>query len=194
MLFRSPARITAVHRERCALVCEHGEGYGRLKKGAYYAGAGQFPTVGDFVLIDWSPAGDSRILRTLPRRTYFFRRAPLTGGEQAVAANCDWVFVMQSMNQNFNLKRLERYLAVAWQSGAEPVVVLTKADLAGDPGTFVRAAQAAAPGAAVYAVSARTGQGLEALNPYLLPGKTIAFLGSSGVGKRSEERRVGKEC
>ena len=180
-----PARITAVHRERCALVCEHGEGYGRLKKGAYYAGTGQFPTVGDFVLIDWSPAGDSRILRTLPRRTYFFRRAPLTGGEQAVAANCDWVFVMQSMNQNFNLKRLERYLAVAWQSGAEPVVVLTKADLAGDPGAFVRAAQAAAPGAAVYAVSARTGQGLEALNPYLLPGKTIAFLGSSGVGKSS---------
>ena len=141
-----PARITAVHRERCALVCEHGEGYGRLKKGAYYAGAGQFPTVGDFVLIDWSPAGDSRILRTLPRRTYFFRRAPLTGGEQAVAANCDWVFVMQSMNQNFNLKRLERYLAAAWQSGAEPVVVLTKADLAGDPAAFVREAQAAAPG------------------------------------------------
>jgi len=179
------ARVTAVHRERYALACEHGDLYGRLKKSAYRTGEA-IPTVGDFVLIDYNPSGDSQILRTLPRRTFFSRRAAGPDGtEQAVAANCDYVFVMQSMNQNFNLSRLERYLTLAWQSGAKPVVVLTKLDLADTPERYLEDARSVSQGAPVHAVSALTGEGLEELSPYLAPGKTTAFLGSSGVGKSS---------
>lgn len=179
------ARVTAVHKERYALTCEHGDLFGRLKTSAYRNGE-TIPTVGDFVLIDYNSSGDSPILSTLPRRTFFSRRAAgPAGAEQAVAANCDYVFVMQSMNQNFNLSRLERYLALAWQSGAEPVIVLTKLDLAEDPELYLKAARSISQGAPVHAVSARTGAGLEELAAYLAPGKTAAFLGSSGVGKSS---------
>ena len=182
----TPARITAVHKERYALVCEHGEAYGRLKTKEYYGGLEEFPTAGDFVLIDYNPDGDSRIVKTLPRRTFFSRRDPAPGrGEQAVAANFDCVFIMQSMNQNFNARRLERYLTLAWQSGAAPVVVLTKADLAADREYYIRTAESLAAGAPVYAVSAKTGAGLDALAAYVSPGKTVVFLGSSGVGKSS---------
>ena len=116
-----PARITAVHKERYELVCEYGLGYARLKTKEYYNGTEDFPTAGDFVRIDYVPNGDSRIIRTLPRRTFFSRRDPTPGrGEQAVAANFDYVFILQSLNHNFNGKRLERYLTLAWQSGAVP--------------------------------------------------------------------------
>ena len=181
-----PARITAVHKERYALVCEHGEAYGRLKTKEYFGGFEEFPTTGDFVLIDYNPGGDSRIVKTLPRRTFFARRDPTPGrGEQAVAANFDYVFIMQSMNQNFNARRLERYLTLAWQSGAAPVVVLTKADLAEDLAYYIRTAESLVAGVPVCAVSAKTGAGLDDLAAYMSPGKTVVFLGSSGVGKSS---------
>ncbi len=107
-----PARITAVHKERYALACDCGETYGRLKTKEYYGGLEEFPTVGDFVLTDYNPGGDSRITATLPRKTFFSRRNPTPGrGEQAVAANFDYVFIMQSLNHDFNEKRLERYLS-----------------------------------------------------------------------------------
>ena len=181
-----PARITAVHKERYALVCEHGETYGRLKTKEYFGGFEEFPTTGDFVMIDYNPGGDSRIVKTLPRKTFFSRRDPLPGrGEQAVAANFDYVFIMQSMNQNFNPRRLERYLTLAWQSGAAPVVVLTKADLAQTCEPYIRTAESLAAEAPVYAVSAKTGAGLNDLAAYMAPGKTVVFLGSSGIGKSS---------
>lgn len=181
-----PARITAVYRGRYALVCEYGEGFARLKTKEYHSGDEDFPTVGDFVMIHYISNGDSQIIRTLPRRTFFSRRDPTPGrGEQAVAANFDYVFIMQSLNLNFNEKRLERYLTLAWQSGAEPVIVLTKADLVLDCSDYVRAAERLAFGVAVHAVSAKTGLGMEALEAYMQPGKTIVFLGSSGVGKSS---------
>ena len=182
-----PARITAVHRERYALICEYGEVFGRLKSSEYYDRGGEaFPTTGDFVLIDYNPAGDSRILATLPRRSFFSRRDPTPGrGEQAVAANFDYVFILQSLNYDLNIRRLERYLTQAWQSGAVPVVVLTKADLVEDTLEAVRMIEDAAVGVEVFAVSARTGAGLEALKRYLCPGKTLVLLGSSGVGKSS---------
>ena len=125
-----PARVTAVHKERYALVCEFGEIYGRLKTKEYYGGYEEFPTTGDFVMIQFNPSGDSQIIKTLPRKTFFSRRDPTPGrGEQAVAANFDYVFIMQSLNQDFNRKRLERYVTLAWQSGATPVVLFTTADL-----------------------------------------------------------------
>lgn len=181
-----PARITAVHKERYALVCEYGETYGRLKTKEYYGGFEEFPTAGDFVLINYNPNGDSQIIKTLSRKTFFSRRDPTPGrGEQAVASNFDTVFIMQSLNQDFNTKRLERYLTLAWQSGAIPVVVLTKADLVDEYAPYVHIVESFAVGVSVYAVSAKTGAGLDALADYMMPGKTIVFLGSSGVGKSS---------
>lgn len=181
-----PARVTAQHKERYEIVCQQGHAYARLKTKEYYAGGEPFPTVGDYVMIDYVETGDSRILATLPRKTFFARRAPgPIPKDQAVAANFDTVFILQSMNGNFNPKRLERYLTLAWQSGADPVILLTKADLVPDPADFLDRAAKVAAGAAVHAVSARTGRGLEALAPYLQPGKTLVFLGSSGVGKSS---------
>lgn len=182
----SPARITAVHKERYALVCEYGDTYGRLKTKEYYGGFEEFPTIGDFVLINYNPSGDSQIVRTLPRRTFFSRRDPDLGrGEQAVASNFDYVFIVQSLNQDFNARRLERYLTLAWQSGAIPVVVLTKADLVDEHDSYIRIVQNLAEGVPVHAVSSKTGAGLETLINYMTPGKTIVFLGSSGVGKSS---------
>ena len=181
-----PARVTAVHKDRYAIVCQEGETYARLKTREYYGGFEVFPTAGDFVMIHYIPNGDSQIIATLPRKTYFARRDPDRGrGEQAVAANFDYVFIMQSLNMDFNPKRLERYLTIAWQSGAIPVILLTKADLTPDYAEQLMAAEHVAPGVSIHAVSARTGFGLESLAPYLQPGKTVVFLGSSGVGKSS---------
>lgn len=182
-----PARVTAVHKERYELVCEYGPVFGRLKTGVYYADGGEsFPTTGDFVLISFNQSGDSQIIKTLPRRSFFSRRDPTPGrGEQAVAANFDYVFIIQSLNLDFNPKRLERYITLAWQSGATPVIVLTKADLVGDFSGQMRGVEKVASGIGIYAVSAMSGAGLDALADYLKPGKTIVFLGSSGVGKSS---------
>lgn len=181
-----PARITAVHKERYALVFEYGETYGRLKTKEYFVGFEEFPTTGDFVMINYIPGSDSQIIKTLPRRTFFSRRDPTPGrGEQAVASNFDYVFIIQSLNHDFNAKRLERYLTLAWQSGAAPVVVLTKADLVDDSSPYIRTVKSYAAGLPVCAVSSKTGSGLKALSAYMSPGKTVVFLGSSGVGKSS---------
>ena len=182
-----PARVTAVHKERYALVSDRGECYGRLKPAIYYnEGVESFPTTGDFVLIQPNDLGDSVITKTLPRRSYFARKNPTPGqAEQAVAANFDNVFIMQSLNHDFNPKRLERYLTLAWQSGAVPVVILTKADLVDRCDEQIDAVKRVAAGVDVFAVSAKSGYGIDTLGAYLAPGKTIVLLGSSGVGKSS---------
>lgn len=181
-----PARVTAVHKERYEIVCAHGITHARLKAGVYYAGSALFPTVGDYVMLHYIENGDSLITATLPRKTFFSRREPgPVPRDQAVAANFDYVFIMQSLNQDFNPKRLERYLTLGWQSGATPVILLTKADLVEDYWDYISAVERVAAGANIHVVSARTGYGLERLNAYLQPGKTVVFLGSSGVGKSS---------
>ena len=180
------ARITSVHRERYGIAGDFGESYARLKVREYYAGEEVFPTVGDFVTIDYIENGDSRILATLPRKTVFTRREPgPIPREQAVAANFNYVFILQSLNHDFNPKRLERYLTLSWQSGAVPVILLTKADLVEDYWDYLTQVERVAPGVHTHVVSAHTGQGLPRLNAYLQPGKTAVFLGSSGVGKSS---------
>lgn len=190
----TPARITAVHKERYEIICEYGQAYGRLKTSIYFGeGCESFPTVGDFVLIQYNFSGDSLIIKTLERKSKFARNDfsghaagfVKTVKEQVVAANFDYVFIMASLNHDFNLKRIERYLTLAWQSGAIPVVVLTKADLAEDFTENVRAVEKIAPGVDIYVVSAKTGYGIDRLSDYLKPGKTIVSLGSSGVGKSS---------
>ncbi len=187
-----PARITAVHKERYALICEYGEIYGRLKSSVYYVNTSmEYPVIGDFVMIIYNPSGDSQIIRTLKRKFKFSRndfsghsvKYVKTVKEQVVAANFDYVFVMQSCNHDLNVRRLERYLTLAWQSGAIPVVLLTKADLVENYEEYLKTIEKITLGVNLHPISAITGYGLETLECYLQPGKTIVFLGSSGVGK-----------
>ena len=181
-----PARVTAVHKERYEIVCRYGMTHARLKTKEYYVDTQDFPTTGDFVMVNYIENGDSQIIATLPRRTLFSRREPgPIPRDQAVAANFDYVFIMQSLNLDFNPKRLERYLTLAWQSGATPVVLLTKADLVEDYWEFLTQVERVAAGVNTHVVSAHTGYGLQRLNAYLQPGNTVVFLGSSGVGKSS---------
>ena len=181
------ARITACHKNKSEFVCEQGEGLAHLKTSEYFIGDEVYPTTGDFVMLDYRTDGESVILKTLERKTCFKRVDPSSNGRgaQIAAANFDFVFIMQSLNQNFNPGRLERYLTLAWESGAVPVVILTKADIAVDMQDRIREAEKVCLGVEVIAVSSKTGYGMERLNGYLTAGKTIVFLGSSGVGKSS---------
>lgn len=188
------ARVIAVHKENYQLITDQGECNAKLKSSVYYNNCREeYPTVGDFVKILYNKDGVSLIIKTLERKSKFARNdfSGHAAGyvksikEQMVAANFDYVFIMQSLNHDMNPKRLERYLAQAWQSGAIPIVVLTKADLMEDYAACLTLAKKTAIGAEVYAVSAKTGFGIDALTNYLTAGKTIVFLGSSGVGKSS---------
>lgn len=182
-----PARITACHKNKFEFVCDNGEGLAHLKTSEYFVGDEIYPTAGDFVLIDYRTDGESVILKTLPRKTCFRRIDPSSNGKyaQVVASNFDYVFIMQSLNQNFNTSRMERYLTLAWESGATPVVILTKADIADDLQGKISEAERVCFGVEVIAISSKTGCGLSELEKYLTAGKTIVFLGSSGVGKSS---------
>lgn len=138
------ARVTAVHRERYEIICEKGFTYAKLKSGIYFQRENEveeiFPTVGDFVLIQYNESGDSLIVKTLERKSIFERKDPSSklhkssesDVSQAVAANFDYVFILTSVNNDFNIGRIERYLTLAWQSGGIPVIVLTKCDLKND--------------------------------------------------------------
>jgi ribosome biogenesis GTPase len=187
------ARVTAVHKERYEIVCTYGITHARLKSSIFfndrdlsYDTALSFPTVGDFVLIQYNSSGDSLITKTLERRSFFSRRDPYPGrGEQAVASNFDYVFILMSLNHDYNERRLDRYLTAAWQSGAIPVVLLTKADLVSDFTEQLQQIGLDAAGVDVLAISAKTGYGLSELSKYLKPQNTVVFLGSSGVGKSS---------
>jgi ribosome biogenesis GTPase len=153
------------------------------------------PVVGDWVLARFPDGGPERgtavIRRVLTRRSAFSRKDPgRRSEEQVIAANADTVFLAQSLNQNLNPRRLERFLALLWESGAVPVVLLTKADLCPDPAPAVAEMEASAPGVAVLAVSALESGGLRAIEPYLAPGRTVAVVGSSGVGKSTLVNRL----
>ncbi|MFF2885978.1 ribosome small subunit-dependent GTPase A [Paenibacillus sp. NPDC057967] len=198
-----PGRITAVHRERYEVVCQHGEIGAKLKSGIYYNGITdeRFPTVGDYVRLQYNPGGDSLIVKTDERKSSF-SRSDYSGHaaayvksilEQLVAANFDYVFIMASLNYDFNVKRIERYLTMAWQSGAQPVIVLTKADLSHQVSEQLQQVREIAIGADVFAISSKTGDGLDELKGYLQPRKTIVFLGSSGVGKSSLVNALAEE-
>lgn len=187
-----PARIITTYKERYEIVCNKGKTFARLKKGSYYDNPNSiYPCIGDFVLINWNDSGDSLILETLKRESSFSRASSSADRshelhhqhEQLVAANFNYVFIMQSLNDNFNLRRMERYLSMAWESGAIPVIVLTKCDLVDNYESYILDAQSVAIGVDVFAISTKTGEGLENLKKYFQKGKTLVFLGSSGVGK-----------
>ncbi|HKQ18300.1 MAG TPA: ribosome small subunit-dependent GTPase A, partial [Candidatus Eisenbacteria bacterium] len=146
------------------------------------------PSVGDWVLArvaaDDDGTGTALIDRTLARRSRFSRKeAGERTAEQVIAANIDTVFLVQSLNRDLNPRRVERYLALLWESGADPVLVLSKSDLCSAPEEALESIERVAGGVPVHVVSAVTPGGLEPLAPYLTLGRTVALVGSSGVGK-----------
>lgn len=188
-----PARVVEEQRDRFRIMTADGEfeavASGRLRHDE--AEGGLRPCVGDWVLHRPVANGTATIVRVLARRSRFARRAAgRRSEEQVVAANADTIFVVQSLNGDLNPRRLERYLALIWESGATPVVLLSKADLSPDPTGALAATREAAPGVPVIVTSALAAGGVEPLRPWLIDGRTIALVGSSGVGKSSLINRL----
>jgi ribosome biogenesis GTPase len=144
-----------------------------------------FPAVGDWVAVRVMPVENKALIHDiLPRRTKLSRKvAGERTAEQILVTNVDIVFLVSSLNADLNLRRIERYLGTIWESGAQPVIILNKADLCVDPHTLAAEVAEIAPGVGVHVLSAIAGEGLEELAAYLGPGNTVVLLGSSGVGK-----------
>ncbi|MDP3492567.1 MAG: ribosome small subunit-dependent GTPase A [Hyphomonadaceae bacterium] len=182
-----PGRIVVQHRDSYLVATDNGELRGKISgRLLHEAGEAGYPAVGDWVALALNKSvSTATIHAVLPRRTAFVRRGAIDSshGLQVIAANIDVAFVVTSLNADLNARRIERYLAAAWQSGARPVVVLTKSDLSDDPTGEVAEMAALAPDCPVVAVSARQGMGLDAMLAQLGPGETGVLIGSSGVGK-----------
>jgi ribosome biogenesis GTPase / thiamine phosphate phosphatase len=188
-----PARVSARHHGPCELFTERGP-MGGLPAGKL--SDEELPAVGDWVAV--RPVDGERkaiIEAVLPRRTSFSRKeAWKRTVEQVVAANVDTVFLVTAFGFDLNPRRLERYLTAAWDSGSSPVIVANKSDVATDPDAELLEVEPVAMGVPLHPVSAVTGEGLDALDPYLERGRTIALLGSSGVGKSTLVNRfAGRE-
>ena len=177
------ARVAVEYKGMYKLYTERGEFLAEITGKMRYNN--QFPAVGDWVIIDLQDGQDRAIIHDiLPRKSKFSRKAAGSDTrEQIVAANIDNVFIVTSLNQDFNLRRLERYLTIAWNSGANPVIVLSKADLCDKPEVKKAEVETIAFGVPIHIISSLTGEGLNELKDYLNKGKTAALLGSSGVGK-----------
>ncbi|GAK61125.1 putative ribosome biogenesis GTPase RsgA 2 [Candidatus Vecturithrix granuli] len=189
-----PARICSEHKQQYQVYTESGEYPAEVSgKMLYLADSrSDFPAVGDWVAVNSPENGGLAIIHAiLPRKSCFSRkmasgRDRRSGGrpeEQVLAANVDTVFLVSGLDREFNLRRIERYLTLVYNSGATPVIVLNKADVCDDWEYCVAEVKAIAFDAPIHPISAKTQNGLDALRNYLQPGKTAALLGSSGVGK-----------
>jgi ribosome biogenesis GTPase / thiamine phosphate phosphatase len=187
-------RVVLEERGSYRLYTEQGELSARVRGKLRFdsESAADFPAVGDWVAISRRERdGLVQIQAVLPRRSKFSRKAAgANSEEQVVAANVDTVFLVQGLDHDFNLRRLERYLVAAFESNAAPVVILSKADLCEGVEQKIAGAESVAPGTPVHAISSVSGQGLDALDQYVLPGVTVAFLGSSGAGKSTLINRI----
>ncbi|MCC2614739.1 ribosome small subunit-dependent GTPase A [Aestuariibacter halophilus] len=171
---QTPARVASVHRDAIDILVSSSESRRINRSGVTDL------CVGDWLLLD----NDDRICRVLAPQTLFRRKAAGTGLQtQGIAANVDTALIVCSLNQDFNLHRIERYLALIKGAGAEPVVVLTKMDSCDDPQAFVQRVTARMPDVPVEAVNGLDADSCACLSPWLKPGKTLVLLGSSGVGK-----------
>jgi len=182
------ARVSAQHKNMYRVIAEGGETAagvsGRL--GYLAAGPEDYPAVGDWVMVDAASPGEGSavIHHVLSRSTCLQRKAAGTGNAlQVIAANIDTLFICMSLTEDYNLRRAERYLAIAWDSMATPVLVLTKADRCPDTRTRVIEVESVAPGVDVVVTSSFSDEGLAPVRRYLRKGQTVGFIGSSGVGK-----------
>lgn len=186
-----PARVVAEHRGGYYVRSELGDrlaqARGRLRDDELWGG---MPAVGDWVVVCDAPGDGFAIEALLPRRTKVSRKTPwLKAEEHILVANVDTVMLVTGLDQDFNPRRLERYLTAAWDSGADPVIVLTKLDMCDDPGK-VAEAESVAVGVPVHPVSNVTGEGIDAVRQLLEPAKTFVLLGSSGTGKSTLANRL----
>lgn len=174
-------RVTAVQRSRSTVVCGSGEKIVELSSALRKSAAADRPTVGDWVVLDESL---STIEQVLERKSLIKRLGAGTSNEiQPIAANIDILFIVTSCNEEFKESRLERYLALCAESGAVPVIVLTKADLVGDADEYIRRARNTQAGVPVEAVNALDPATLDGVRSWVDDTSTIALVGSSGVGK-----------
>lgn len=181
------ARVTSQYKDLYRIITDSGEALAEVSGRFRYEAAclSDYPAVGDFVMVDHSEEQGNRIIHKVLTRKSAFERAAvgLTDQVQVVAANIDLLFICMSLNYDYNLSRLERYLSVAWDSRATPVVVLTKADLCSDLPKVLAEIASVAVGADILTTSCYDQSAKEQLSPYLKAGMTASFIGSSGVGK-----------
>ena len=181
------SRVLSQEKGMYRLVSSQGEKWGEISGRFHYdvQAKSEYPAVGDFVMADWNKSGGNAVIHhVLPRKSCFIRKAAGEKiEEQVVAANIDTVFLCMSLNNDFNLRRLERYISIAWSSGAVPVVVLTKSDLCGELDQKLMEVSLAAAGMDILVTNTVDQNGYEQIYPYLTEGKTVACIGSSGVGK-----------
>ena len=188
-----PGRVAIEFNQIFRVYVEEGEvdavTAGRLKHRA--SSRAELPAVGDWVALRQRPEDGAVIVGVLPRRTAFTRRAAgEPTGEQVVAANVDVVFVVMGLDRDYNPRRLERYLLMARESGAAPVILLTKPDLSPDLSAHIRDVTTLAGDIVVHVVNPKRGEGVEQLHAHLAAGRTAALLGSSGVGKSTIINRL----
>lgn len=189
------ARITEQHRNLYKVISERGELNATISGKFAYRAENQlnYPAVGDWVMIDRmdGAAGNAVIHLVLPRKSMLARQAAGTANaEQAIAANIDTIFICMSLNADFNLRRIERYLTIAWDSMATPVILLTKADLCENLQEKMKELSSVGMGVDVIACSSENESGYQAIRAQIMQGKTIAFVGSSGVGKSTIINRL----
>lgn len=193
------ARILSQSNNLYQVVCENGELMAEVSGKFRYEAKilSHYPAVGDFVMIDRTTDkhGHAIIHHMLKRKSVFMRKAAGTANEeQVVACNIDIVFICMSLNNDFNIRRVERYLSIAWDSGAVPVIVLTKADLCDETESRQNEVRAVSIGADVIVTSSMSEEGYSTIKEYIKAGQTVAFIGSSGVGKSTMiNRLMGKD-
>lgn len=188
-------RVVAQYKELYKVVTEQSEVLAEISGKLRHSSVelSDYPAVGDFVMVDRKDEihGNAIIHHVLTRKSSFIRKAAGKAHDvQVVAANIDTVFICMSLNNDFNLRRLERYISIAWDSGAVPVVVLTKSDLCGEVSARLSEIQKIAIGLDVVVTSSMTGDGYRIIMKYIIPGQTVAFIGSSGVGKSTLINRI----
>ena len=190
-----PARITQEHKGLYMIINSEGEYLAEISGKMRYTARGyaDFPAVGDWILAKIFPQENKGIIHAvLKRKTRFSRKAVLSGGmpdsqgkteEQVIASNINTVFIVNSMDSDFSLRRIERYMTSVYDSNMNPVIVLNKSDIVSDIDSYINQAESIAFGVPVIPVSGLTGDGIDNLRKFIHPGETIVFLGSSGVGK-----------
>lgn len=188
-------RVASQYKDLYKIITEDGELIGEISGKFRYQvkRLSDFPVVGDFVMTDrnTNDNGNAIIHQVLTRKSAFERKAAGTNNSsQMMASNIDTVFICMSLNNDFNLRRVERYLSIGWSSGATPVVVLTKSDLCEDLETRTKEVSSVAIGVDILVTTSMTGDSYTVLRDYIKWGKTVAFIGSSGVGKSTLINRL----